>query len=244
MILLLLTAAISGLSAGFEISQIRLFTSASTDADVGEEARWAHTFIRNSLLVTRLVLCGMIAVAFIAWLHRARINARAFGCRRFRFSRIWAIVGFFVPILNLFRPYQVVSEVWRASDPRAVETPMAWISMPVSRCVIAWWVTFLATVFLEILAAGLVSGSGFSGADLFAARSVGVLAGASSAASAVLAYLVISGIEGMQQSKWAIIRRAEVEADAAAPFRTDRPTEPEPPALTAASIWTAHTADS
>jgi len=243
-ILLLLMAAISGLSAGFEISQIQLFTGKGSSAEVSEETRWAYTFIRNTLLVSRLVLYGVIAVAFIAWLHRSRINVRAFGCRRFRYPRIWAIIGFFVPILNLFRPYQVVAEVWRASDPRAVETPVAWIPMPVSRCVLAWWVTLLASVFLEILAVGLVTHSGVTAEDLLAARSIGVLVGITSASSAVLAYLVISGIEESQEEKWKIISRAEAEADATDPHRIDLAMELEPPAITARSIWRAHTADS
>jgi hypothetical protein len=242
-ILLLLTAAVSGLFAGFEISQIQLFSRVGNYSDVSEESRWAHTFIRNALLVSRLALCGLTAVVFIAWLHRARINVRAFGCRRFRYPRIWAITGFFVPILNFFRPYQVVSEVWRASDPRAVETPVAWISIPVSRYVLAWWVTLLASVFLTILTAGLVTQSGFTIDDLFAARSVGVLAGITSASSAILAYLVVSGIQEAQEEKWAILSQADAEADAADPHRIDVQTEPEPPAITARSIWRAHAAD-
>jgi hypothetical protein len=243
-ILLLLTAAASGLSAGFEISQIHFLSGIGSYTEVNEETRWAHTFIRNSLLIFRLVLYGSIAVAFIAWLHRCRVNVRAFGCRRFRYSRIWAIIGFFVPILNFFRPYQVVSEVWRASDPRGIETPVAWFTMPVSRYVLAWWVTLLASAFLEILAVGLVTHSGASIEDLFAARSIGVLVGITSASSAILAYLVISGIEESQEEKWAIISQAEAEADAEDPHRIDLTLEPEPPAITARSIWRAHTADS
>ncbi|MBW2494537.1 MAG: DUF4328 domain-containing protein [Deltaproteobacteria bacterium] len=243
-ILLLFTAAVSGLSAGFEISQLHLLSGVGDYADVDEETRWAHTFIRNTLLVSRLLLYGSIGIACITWLHRCRINARAFGCRRFRYSRIWAIIGFFVPIVNFFRPYQVVSEVWRASDPRSVETSVAWINMPVSRFVLAWWVVLLVSAFLEILAAGLLTHSGATIDDLFAARSIGVLVGATSAASAILAYLVISGIEESQQEKWAIISRAEAEADANDPYRIDHLIEPEPPAITARSIWRAHTADS
>jgi hypothetical protein len=242
-ILLLVMAAISGLSAGFEISQIHLLAGVGSYTEINEETRWAYTFIRNSLLVSRLVLYGVIAVAFIAWLHRCRINARAFGCRRFRYSRTWAIIGFFIPILNFFRPYQVVSEVWRASDPRALETPTAWIPIPVSRYVLAWWVTLLATAFFEIAAGGLVTHSGVTVEDLFAARSIGLLAGITAASSAILAYLVVAGIEESQEEKWAIISRAEAEADAVDPHRIDVLIEPEPPAITAKSIWRAHAAE-
>jgi len=241
-ILFLVTAAASGVFAGFEISQIQLLLRVGSYSEVSEEARWTHTFIRNSLLATRLVLFGVTAVAFIIWLHRARINVRAFGRRSFRYPRIWAIIGFFIPILNLFRPYQVVSEVWRASDPRAIDTPVAWMSMPVSRYVLAWWITLLASVFLETLATGIVTHTGFTIDDLLAARIVGVLVGITSASSAVLAYLVISGIEESQKETWAIISRAE--ADAADPHRIELQPEPEPPAITARSIWKAHAAES
>jgi hypothetical protein len=243
-ILLLLTATVSGLSAGFEISQIRVLSDAGSYTEVGEEVHWAHTFIRNTLLASRLVLYAAIAVAFIIWLHRCRINVRAFGCRRLRYPRIWAIIGFFVPLLNFFRPYQIVAEVWRASDPRALETPTAWLMMPVSRYVLAWWVTLLASVFLEILAVGLGTHSGVTLEDLFAARGIGVLVGVTSASSAILAYLVISGIEESQQEKWAILCQAEAEADAVDPHRIDLAIEPEPPAITAKSIWRAHSAES
>jgi len=240
-ILLLITAAVAGLSAGFEISQIHVLSTIDSYSEIAEWTRWAYTFTRNTLLVSRLVLYAAIAVAFITWLHRCRINVRAFGCRRFRYSRIWSIIGFLIPVLNFFRPYQVVSEVWRASDPRSVETPVAWVNMPVSRFVPAWWATLLASAFLEMLAAAFHTQSGVTVDDLFAARSIGVVSGIMSAASAILAYLVISGIQEAQEEKWEIISRAEAEATD--PYPIDLPLEPEPPALTPRSIWKAHTAD-
>jgi hypothetical protein len=116
--------------------------------------------------------------------------------------------------------------------------------MPVSRFVLAWWVVLLTSAILEILAAGLLTSAGVTVNNLFAARSIGVLVGITSASSAILAYLVISGIEESQQEKWAIISRADAEAAATDPYRIDPLVEPEPPAITAKSIWRAHTADS
>ncbi len=154
------------------------------------------------------------------------------------------MLGFAIPILNFVRPYQWVSEVWRASDPRALETRIDWLAMPVSRFVLAWWVTLLASAAFEIAAIALVTQIGAGISELIAARSIGVLAAGASASSAVLAYLVVSGIQEAQQEKWAIIQRAEVEADAADPLRLADAEEPEPPALAPRSIWHAHTADS
>jgi hypothetical protein len=241
---LLTTAAISGVSAGFEVSQIQLLASIDRYTDLAEETRWAHTLARNLLLGARYALYAALTVLFIIWLHRCRVNARAFGCRRFRYSRIWTVLGFAIPILNFFRPYQVVSEVWRASDPRAVETRIDWLAMPVSRFVLAWWVTLLACATLEIAAIALVTHVGAGISELIAARTLGMLAGAVSASSAILAYLVVSGIQEAQQEKWSIIHRAEIESDAADPLRLASAEEPEPPALTPRSIWRAHTADS
>jgi hypothetical protein len=34
-----------------------------------------------------------------------------------KYSPAWAVGGFFVPFLNLVRPFQVMKEVWRGSDP-------------------------------------------------------------------------------------------------------------------------------
>ncbi len=241
---LLSTAAVSGVSAGFEISQIQLLASINQYSDVGEDTRWLHALIRNALLGARLSLYAVVAALFITWLHRCRINARAFGCRRFRYSRGWAVIGFLIPLVNLFRPYQIVSEVWRASDPRAVETRIDWIAMPVSRFVLAWWTTLLVSASLELAAAAISTHAGISTADLIAARSIGVLVGMASATSAILAYLVVSGIQEAQEEKWAILRGADAEAGAANPFEIAEVDEPEPPAITPRSIWTAHSADS
>ena len=44
--------------------------------------------------------------------------------------------GWFVPVANLWVPYQVVSDIWQASTPRRPAP---------GRLIIAWWVLFVAT---------------------------------------------------------------------------------------------------
>lgn len=57
-------------------------------------------------------------VLFFMWIHRVHRNLGALGARSLRFSPGWAVGWFFVPVINLFRPHQVVKEIWEESDPQ------------------------------------------------------------------------------------------------------------------------------
>jgi hypothetical protein len=54
------------------------------------------------------------AVAFCLWFHRAYSNLRALGVPT-SFTPGWAPGSFFVPFLNLYRPYQIAKEIWVGS---------------------------------------------------------------------------------------------------------------------------------
>ncbi len=56
-------------------------------------------------------------VCFFVWLYRMDKNLRAFGAEELQFRPGWVVGYFFVPIMNLYRPYQALSEIWQASDP-------------------------------------------------------------------------------------------------------------------------------
>lgn len=56
-------------------------------------------------------------VCFFVWLYRMDKNLRGFGAEELQFQPGWVVGWFFVPIMNLYRPYQAMSEIWQASDP-------------------------------------------------------------------------------------------------------------------------------
>src|SRR4051812_7498049 len=62
-----------------------------------------------------VVLVGA-SIAFIAWFYRAYMNIERLGARDLRASKGWSIGAWFVPILNLVRPKQLMDDIWRASD--------------------------------------------------------------------------------------------------------------------------------
>jgi hypothetical protein len=81
------------------------------------------------------------SIAFLMWIHRAHRNLPSLGARDLRFTPGWAVGWFFIPIMNLFRPYQVMREVWAESDPAAL-TPDPWSgdpSPPRGSSLVGWW---------------------------------------------------------------------------------------------------------
>ena len=65
-----------------------------------------------TLDVLSSILFLVSAVFFCRWLYRAAANARALGAQGMEVKPGWAVGGFFIPILNLFLPYQAVKEIW------------------------------------------------------------------------------------------------------------------------------------
>ena len=54
---------------------------------------------------------------FLVWIYSTHANLPALGNTHLDLTSGWAVGWFFVPIMNRFKPYQVVFEIWRSSDP-------------------------------------------------------------------------------------------------------------------------------
>jgi Domain of unknown function (DUF4328) len=77
-------------------------------------------------------------ITFLKWVYRAYKNIQGFGAENLRYSPGWAVAYYFMPVLSLFRPVQVMNEIWRASD-----DPRDWRRRPGSWLIGSWWALFL-----------------------------------------------------------------------------------------------------
>ena len=93
-----------------------------------------------------LVTAGL----WLAWFRRAYLNLPALGARRLRFRPWWAVGAWLVPVFSLFRPKQVLNDIWRASDPGLPpEQGDTWRRRPVAELLGWWWLSFLASVLVR-----------------------------------------------------------------------------------------------
>jgi len=93
-----------------------------------------------------LLLFAITAVLFLAWLQRARRNARALGMPA---RTPGALLWWFVPVFNLYRPYVVVRSVLLASRGGYGRSP-GWLA--------TWWLVWLASALWLSVELALVRG--------------------------------------------------------------------------------------
>jgi serine/threonine protein kinase len=94
---------------------------------------------------------------WLAWLRRAYLNLPALGARRLRFRPWWAVGAWLLPVFSLFRPRQILNDVWRASDPDLPpDQADTWRRRPVAELLGWWWLAFLASVLVRSITTAAV----------------------------------------------------------------------------------------
>jgi hypothetical protein len=198
--LVIVSSAAAWVAVGFDIAEIRLFMREAVGLATADE-RAAHGLVGQVVVHAQMALLAATAIAFMTWLYRCRANLRAFGTRRLRYPRNWAVFGFLIPLLNLVRPYQVVREVWQASDP-ATAGPLDWMNVRPPLLLRAWWGSFVAFLVFKALAWWMAWSAAYDLLRLQIAAGALALADALAAVSVTLAYFVIEHITDAQQAKW------------------------------------------
>jgi hypothetical protein len=126
------------LEIGSLVMQIQLLETAQTvgvDPAAAEANDTRHVFISMISLAAAL---GSL-VALVVWIYRAYANLPALDANEIQFTPGWAVGWFFVPIMNLFRPYQVVRELWNESDPNRFTLSGQVLGEPASGAIVGWW---------------------------------------------------------------------------------------------------------
>jgi hypothetical protein len=97
----------------------------------------------------RLLVFAFTILAFLTWFARAYRNVASLGASQLRYGSGWAIGGWFVPVLNLWRPKQLANDIWRASDPNAAwDQGGSWRSKPVPKLLLGWWVFWVVSLYV------------------------------------------------------------------------------------------------
>jgi hypothetical protein len=133
--------------------QMQLVQDLARGANVSDATIEAND-ARQQLFAFAQIGLGLVsAIVFLAWTATLTKRLIDLGVTDMRYAPKWSVLGFLIPILNLFRPYQVMSELWKASDvvPGADDP---WAKKPTPMIVTLWFGLLLIDNVVGRLASG------------------------------------------------------------------------------------------
>jgi len=184
---------VSGVS---EFAQLQLL-HAMRDGGFTSEAEMMSAANANDLRETVIAIAAFIIiigtmVVFGMWIHRMDSNIHALGAPDLRYTPGWAVGWYFVPVANLWKPYQAMSEIWRAS-----RNPIGWQAEPVGGLLPWWWFWWLASTFVDDIAMRM-SWRAEALEELIGVAPVNIVASVLDAVSAFVALLVVRRVQDFQ----------------------------------------------
>jgi len=136
--LILLSAILNGVAVVYDIHQYELLVSAKNGVDVNMNEAGSvlvHQFMIN---VAQLGFRVFIGILFLMWVYRMSRNAHCVENAKLSYSPGWTVAYYFIPIMNLWKPYQTMKEIYavflqRSNDSKTL--PLWW-SAWVLACVV------------------------------------------------------------------------------------------------------------
>ena len=65
--------------------------------------------------LVQMVLGIITGITFLRWIYRSNKNLRVLSDEAMTFTPGWSVGWYFVPFANLYKPYQVMKEIWTVS---------------------------------------------------------------------------------------------------------------------------------
>jgi len=188
-ILLDVVAVVSGLM------QQSLLTRAANGVQI-EEAEASVNDLRQQIVsLAQLGTFVATAVMWLLWSYRAYSNLGLMGTGRTDYRPRWAVGYWFLPLLNLFRPYQITKELWQRSE---AGNASEWVRDMGTPALLGWW--WLAWLLSSILGQAVARAAfGAEGlAELQSLTTWEIVDSALSIVAALLALSVVRAIDRLQ----------------------------------------------
>lgn len=95
--------------------------------------------LKPIVVLSRIVFAATVVV-FLVWFLDPRLSAEQSTWPQRR-ARSWVFWGWVVPIADLWIPFQIMGDIWRAHLPAGRRGKLAWLPL-------VWWTSWLATGIL------------------------------------------------------------------------------------------------
>ena len=115
----------------------------------------ASLLAQMALVFLMLIVSIITLIYFLSWFHRAYYNLRLIKGKT-RYAPGWAVGGWFIPIVQLFMPYQIMNELFRDTKRTLLEAyPDCSKQLPKNLAGLWWTILLLPIIPTSIMTLSL-----------------------------------------------------------------------------------------
>lgn len=195
--MLYVTAAVHALGALVSVAEMKFTPDPATDEPI---PLWLALLL---MLYGLSILAALVLTAtfFIQWQRRTYMNLSALGARNLQTTPGWVGWYWFIPIGNLFKPFQATKEIYHLSDPSDPAPNGGMVAGKSAPGFLSgWWACWLIGNVVTNIGQKMANPNA-PGSAVEAAYVVDILASALLIGAALLAVKVIREIEARQQAR-------------------------------------------
>ncbi len=93
--------------------------------------------------IMQMIIFIISGILILKWIYRANYNSRQLGAEEMQFTPGWSVGWCFIPIASLWKPYQAMKEIWKASHDAD-----NWKESNVPALLPWWWFLFIISSLL------------------------------------------------------------------------------------------------
>ena len=159
-VLLKITIAVTAVAVLAGVYDFYSYSTLPSDVDANE-IMLPSDAVTAIVGLVQLILAIITGITFLRWIYRSNKNLRTLSGESMAFTPGWSVGWYFVPFANLYKPYQVMKEIWKVSH-KSEDTDHAIVGW--------WWALWLISNVLGRIAFKVVmradDASGYAGSAM------------------------------------------------------------------------------
>lgn len=200
--------------AGVNVTGLNFVDQITSQKNVTKAEGDSVDSMERSVVFVNVVVQAVLAALFIVWMRRCHLNLWDLNARGVKNPTVACIFSWFIPLVSLVWPYFIMAEIWKASNPEALDEEQ-WKLSKVPPVLWLWWLCFVLYVFGGVFSNVLAKAVAKTNpADLQILSSfyfVSFIDQLVSAAAAGLGIIVVQRLTKCQESKQALLVRAHAD---------------------------------
>lgn len=128
--------------------ELELLKSAQFGGYVDESEANANDLRQGLIGILQFGIYIVSIVLFLNWFRRAYGNLHRLGIGYLKHSETMAVWAWFIPIIVLFRPVQIMNEIWKETQEQIKKLDPAYILKNGGLIIGIWWALFIISTFI------------------------------------------------------------------------------------------------